>query len=261
MGSGETLVRYLAFLFHMTRQDLLERYSGSVMGPLWALFMPLMQVAIFIIVFGTLMAGRLPGQSSTSDYGIYLIAGILPWTAFTSTMIRLSTVFIDRKPILGKVGLPLPVVAAPIALSEGLTLSFGLIFLVVFAIVSGRGSAALLAVPLIIVLQQVLALAIGTAMGAFTVFIRDIHHFAGILFQLWFWMTPIVYVPEILPAWARPIAMSNPALIFIAPYQDAFLKGVVDYRSIALLLVTGIVLGGISWRLVGRLERDIRDSI
>ncbi len=176
-------------------------------------------------------------------------------------MLRLSTVFIDRKPILSKVGLPLPIIAAPIALSEGLTLCIGMVLLTVFAAFSGHGLPALLAVPLLIVLQQILAFALGTIMASLTVFIRDIHHVAGIVFQLWFWITPIVYVPEILPAWARPIAEDNPALIFIGPYHDAFLLGVVDVRSIACLAAAGLVTGWIAWRLVRRLERDIRDTI
>ena len=254
-------MNYFVFLSHMTRQDLTDRYAGSVMGPLWALFLPMVQVAIFIVVFGTLMGGRLPGSSSTTDYGIYLIAGILPWNAFATTLLRMTTVFMDKKLILSKVGLPLMVAAAPVALAEGVTLVIGLTLLTLFAAASGRASAALLVVPLVIALQQLLAFALGCVLAAFTVFLRDISHMAGIVLQLWFWLTPIVYVPDILPAWAQPIARHNPAMIFVGPYHDVFLAGTVNSASILSLAGAALLACLLAWRLVHRLERDIRDTI
>jgi lipopolysaccharide transport system permease protein len=255
-------LKYFQFLGHLTRQDFSERFTGSVIGPLWALLLPLVQVALFVTIFAGLMGGRLPGgRGGTLDYALYLISGLLPWTAFSNTISRLTTVFLDKKPILAKIHLPLLLVCAPIALSEGLTLAIGMAVLLLLATSCGHASLALAAAVPAMILSQLLALALGGMLAALTVFLRDLKEVTGIVLQIWFWATPIVYVVEILPDWARPLAARNPAMLLIRPFHRAFLDGTVDSFYLALLAGTVLVAGSAARWLIRRLERDIRDSI
>lgn len=252
----------LHFLLHMARQDFLERYSGSALGALWTLLLPLSQILIFTVIFGSIIGARLPGNSTTYGYGIYLVSGLLPWTAFSNTVLRTTTVFIDRKPILSKVYVPLAVVAAPIAISEGLTLIIGLSLLMVFLLITGEPLPSQIGfIPLLIILQQLFALGVGLILGAFAVFVRDIKELTGVGLQLWFWATPIVYVADILPVWAQQITRFNPAMTFVGPFHAIFGQRSVEAEPIGLLVAAAVGAMILSWFLLRLMEKHIRDAI
>ena len=110
-------------LWHFVRQDFSDRYSGSALGRGWLLVTPLLQILIFVTIFGGLIGPRLPGTHTGSfGYGVYLVSGILPWTAFASTISRTTTVFLDKRAILSKVPVSLTLVALHVAIVEGITL-------------------------------------------------------------------------------------------------------------------------------------------
>ena len=51
---------------------------------LWALLLPLVMIFIYTVIFSRVMGAKLPGIGSTYSYGIYLIAGVVPWTTLIS---------------------------------------------------------------------------------------------------------------------------------------------------------------------------------
>lgn len=254
----------LTFLLHMTKQDFLDRYVGNVLGALWTVAVPLSQIIIFTVIFGNIIGARLPGNTTAYGYGIYLVSGLLPWVAFAATVQRGMNSFQDRKPILTKVYMPLPLVAAPIAISEGLTLVIGLGLLTAFLAWTGSGPGVpdtlWLAVPLI-VMQQVLGLALGLLAGALIMFLRDVREITNIALQLWFWATPIVYVPGILPQWAQEVMVYNPALLFIGPFHAIFGGQAIPWWQVQGLGLVTLVAAGLAWGFLRLTERHIRDMI
>lgn len=249
------------FLWHMTRQDFADRYVGSFLGAVWTLLLPLSQVLIFTVVFGAIMGARLPGQSNSYGYSVYLISGLLPWTAFASTVQRGMTSFLDKKSILSKIYLPLPVVTLPIALSEALTLVIGLALLTVYILLNGDAPHALWLLPVVVLLQQALALGFALFIGTLLVFIRDINQAMGVLLQLWFWSTPIVYLPEILPEWAKGLVAYNPALLFVDAYHAIFRHEDIPWGHLGWLALAAAVMLALGLSMVRAMDRHIRDVI
>jgi lipopolysaccharide transport system permease protein len=216
-----------------------------------------------MIIFGNLMGARLPGMSSMWGYGIYLIAGIVPWTAFANTVTRSSTVFLDKKNIITKIHLDLPTLPLFIVLSETITFIVTLlIFLGILLITGFSLSPPLLFIPLIYLIQQIFAYALGFFLAMVVVFLRDLREVVMIGFQIWFWFTPIVYVFEILPSLAQKILFWNPALAFISAYHDIFiLQKMPSFLYLGLLLIMSILLIALDYMIFRKLEKDIRDFI
>ncbi|MEI6842243.1 MAG: ABC transporter permease, partial [Methanomicrobiales archaeon] len=197
-----------SLIIELAKRDFTERYSGSALGFIWSFIYPLINILIYMIIFGSLMGARLPGMSSIWGYGVYLIAGLVPWTAFANTVTRSSTVFLDKKNIIAKIHVDLPTLPLFIVLSESVTFVVTLaIFLVILLITGVSLSWYLLLIPLIYLIQQVFAYALGFFLAMFVVFLRDLEEVVAIGFQIWFWFTPIVYVFEILPATAQKVLM------------------------------------------------------
>lgn len=250
-------------IIELTKRDFMERYSGSVLGFAWSFIYPLITILIYMIIFGNLMGARLPGMSSVWGYGMYLVAGIVPWTAFANTVARSSTVFLDKKNIISKIRVDLAALPLFIVLSE--TITFCVTFGIFFGILLCTGfvfTPLLLLIPVIYLTQQILAYALGFSLAMLVVFLRDLKEVVSICLQIWFWFTPIVYVYEILPPLAQRVLILNPALSFISAYHDIIVFGrMPSFIYLILVFLLGCLLFGIDYLVFRRLERDIRDFI
>jgi len=253
-----------ALLWHFVRQDFTDRYSGVALGRAWLLLTPLVQILIFIVIFGELIGPRLPGsQGGAYGYGIYLVSGILPWTAFANTISRMTTVFFDKRSILSKVSLNLTMVGLHIAIVEGITLACTLgLFTLIALVLQVPLSAGLLALPLLIVCQQLMAFSFGLIGAILMVFLRDIKEIVGVVMMLWFWLVPIVYTIDSVPHIIQAIQVYNPAWWFVREYHEIFLNGAVPDAGRMLILFAGSALAaGLMIRLLSYSEHHIRDAI
>jgi lipopolysaccharide transport system permease protein len=252
-----------SLIIELTKRDFIERYSGSALGFVWSFIYPLINILIYMIVFGSLMGARLPGMSSMWAYTIYLIAGLIPWTAFTNTVTRASTVFLDKKNIISKIRVDLPILPLFIVLSETITFCVTfVIFLFIILVTGFEFTPLFLFIPLIYFIQQVFAYALGFFLAMFVVFLRDIKEVVALVFQIWFWFTPIVYVFDILPLTAQQILILNPMFAVVSGYHDIFVFHTMpSFSYLLLVLIVSIALIILDYVIFRKLEKDIRDFI
>ena len=250
-------------IIELTKRDFIERYSGSALGFTWSFIYPLVNILIYMIIFGNLMGARLPGMSNVWGYGIYLIAGLIPWTAFANTVTRSSTVFLEKKHIISKIHVDLPTLPIFIVLSETITfcVTFA-IFLLILFITGFSFTPLLLFIPIIYLVQQVFGYALGFFLAMLVVFLRDLKEVVNISFQVWFWFTPIVYVFEILPSYAQQLLILNPMQAVVSGYHDIFVYArTPSFYFLALVLIGSLVLIVLDFIVYKKLEKDIRDFI
>ena len=252
-----------SLLIELTKRDFTERYSGSILGVFWTFLWPLVNIFVYTVIFSQVMGARLQGSSSTYSYGIYLVAGILPWTAFANTVSRSATVFVDKKHIISKIRVNLTSLPLYIVMSESITFFIALLIYLGFLLTTGAPiKKTILLLPALYLVQQIFAYALGFLIAVFHVFIRDLKEVTGIVLQIWFWFTPIVYVYDILPEFAKKIVVYNPAFLFIKSYQDIFvLQRVPDFTHLLVLTVIAHLLLLAGYLIFKKLEKDIRDFI
>jgi lipopolysaccharide transport system permease protein len=250
-------------ILELAKRDFTERYSGSALGFLWSFVYPLINILIYMIIFGSLMGARLPGMSSVWGYGIYLIAGLVPWTAFANTVTRSSTVFLDKKHLISKIRIDLPTLPLFIVLSE--TITFIVTFTIFICILFFTGfafSPYLILIPVIYLIQQTFAYALGFFLAVFVVFIRDLKEVVVIGMQIWFWFTPIVYVYEILPARVQEILFWNPMLPVVTAFHDIFVfQRMPSFAYLTIVFMLSCLLIVLDYMIFKKMEKDIRDFI
>jgi lipopolysaccharide transport system permease protein len=252
-----------SLIIELAKRDFIERYSGSALGFIWSFIYPLINILIYMVIFGSLMGARLPGMTSVWGYGIYLIAGLVPWTAFANTVTRSSTVFLDKKNIISKIHVDLSTLPLFILLSETITffVTF-VIFLLILLITGFVFTPLLLLVPVVYVIQQVFAYSLAFFLAMFVVFLRDLKEVVTIGFMMWFWFTPIVYVYEILPTAVQQFLLWNPMLPVISAYHDIFVyQRIPSFYYLTIVLMISIMLIVLDYAIFKKLEKDIRDFI
>lgn len=252
-----------SLVIELTKRDFIERYSGSALGFVWSFIYPLINILIYMIIFGSLMGARLQGNASVWGYGVYLIAGLIPWTAFANTVTRASTVFLDKKNIISKIRVDLPTLPLFIVLSETITFCVTfVIFLCMLLITGFVFTPLLLFIPLIYLVQQIFAYALGFFLAMFVVFLRDLKEVVAIIFQIWFWFTPIVYVFDILPSFAQQVLILNPMLAVVSGYHDIFVsQRMPSFFFLSLVLLGSVMLIVLDYVIFKKLEKDVRDFI
>lgn len=253
-------------IVNFTRQDLIDRHSASMLGAAWTFILPLINILIFTLVFSNIMGMRLGGLGQDLGrwgYSVYLVSGLLAWNCFAVTLSRITQVFHDKAHLIGKVRMSLWTLPVYVVLSETVHYLIATSFFMIFLIaIDFHFTWSLLWWIPIFLCQQLLAYALGMTCAILSVFMRDIGQIVGVVVQLWFWLTPIVYVANILPNVIQELVALNPFYHLVIAYRAALITGEAPHLlSIGVLVVFSVVLlaGAI---FVGRkLERDIRDFL
>jgi lipopolysaccharide transport system permease protein len=157
-------------------------------------------------------------------YAIYLMAGILGWSLFAEVVTRCLTLFIDNGNLLKKLVFPriaLPLIATGSALVNNTLLFFAI--LVIFGLLGHLPGSAMIWLPASMMVNIALALGLGLALGVLNVFIRDVGQIVPVIMQFLFWLTPIVYMADIIPSHYREWLVLNPLIPVITGYQNALL--------------------------------------
>ncbi len=252
-----------SLILELTKRDFTERFAGSVLGSLWSFIWPLVNLFIYIVIFSKVMGARLPGNSKVYAYGIYVSCGLIPWTAFANSISRCASVFLDKRYLIQKIRISLPSLLLYIILSETVTFFISMCLFFLFLLSTHyQFNASVVVVPYIYYLQTLFCFGFGLLAATFTVFIRDLKEIIGIVLQLWFWFTPIVYVRDILPGFVKKIMIYNPIYLIIESYQRIFVyNDVPAYRSLIILCVATHLMIFFSYLIFRKLEKDVRDFL
>lgn len=257
------LWNYRKIILQSAKQDLVNRYAGSVLGTVWNVVQPLIQILIFTFVFSEIMPVRLPGVESRSAFSIYLCSGLLPWMAFSEGITRAANSLLENAHFLKK--LPTPEVVFVAQGITGSTITGGvslLLLLLVNLLLGGRLSPAWLSLPLVFALLMLFAFGLGLILSALTIFIRDTGQILGVFLQVWMWMTPIVYVKEILPPQYRVFLGFNPLYWFIEAFQQIIVQGRWPGAGHwGLIILTALLAIFAGTEVLVRLQAEIRDVI
>ncbi|MBQ7607780.1 MAG: ABC transporter permease [Desulfovibrionaceae bacterium] len=261
-----TLPRLFPLACTLCRQDLTERFAGALLGTCWIFIWPIVQLFIYIVIFGSFMGARLgvSGDAHIYSYGIYVAAGLLSWTCFANTLARTNRFLIEKRSVITKVAVDLRVFPLAIAFSETIPFVAGLILLILADCCSGWSLdfGFFVAMAVTFIAQQTLAMGVGLLLACLAAFIRDTIEACAVALQMAFWFTPIVYHPSILPAWVQKVLLINPMTHVVHIFQQFFVfGGSVSLTAIALLLITGMAALLLGLHTLVHSEQSIRDIL
>lgn len=240
--SLRTAPRSTALLALFVRQEMRQRFAGNLLGIAWAVIAPLLQLAVFNLVFVHILKARVPGLEGGA-YLVFLALGFWPWFAFSEAVTRGCTAITEHSGLAGKVAVPrsVPVLAAVCTafLLHGLGYLLVLLALALFGPAlnwSQLPIALLYWLPLF-----AMAAGLALALAAVQVFIRDLAQTIGLLITLWFFLTPIIYAPETVPGGLARWLAFNP-VTGVVDAQRALLPGLSALPGSAVATWLGAVL-------------------
>ena len=246
------LFEYREMIFSLVRRDLKGRYKGSVLGFFWTFLNPLLQLVVYTFVFSTIM------QNGIEQYYFHLFVALIPWIFFSTCVSGGSKCIWTQQDMVKKIYFPREVLPISFVTSQfvNMLLCFVVIFIVLFF--SGRkiNIAAWLYLPVIMLIEYILALGAALISSAVTVYVRDIEYILGIVTMAWQFLTPVMYSLEKVPANVQFVFFINPMSSIIIAYRDILYYGQFPkMETLAGSLFSGLfclILGLIIFKVLKR---------
>lgn len=221
----QALVRARGLLWTMTRRELASRYAGSAAGVLWAYLQPVLMVAAYFLVFDVVFSMRMGDNAPTARVGTYLVVGALPWLAFCESLSRGASSLVDAGGLLQKNALP-PVLFVARSVLAGWVVFVPLMALLTLAYLPVSGfSWALLAIPLLLLLQGALALLLAHVLAILAAAVRDTTQVLSFALSVGIYLSPILFPLSLFPQAWRWVLFANPMTALVLGYQAVLLQG------------------------------------
>ena len=244
----------LELLKALVLRDLEARHKGSILGNLWPLLNQLAQLLIYTYVFSIVLRVKLPLQGlpeNNLSFGMWIFAGLIPWNAFIGALSLAANSVINQPNLVKKVVFPLALLPLVPVCSAFVESTLGLMALILLvAIATGTVHSTLCLLPLIFLPQLLFTAGLSYLVAGLTVFLRDVPQTIGVLTNLWFYLTPIVYPASIIPEqWRRWVFWLNPMAAFAEIYRDLVFSGTVKHLGewgLASLISLVVFFGGLS---------------
>jgi ABC-type polysaccharide/polyol phosphate export permease len=222
----------------LTVASLKARYRKTFAGFIWVVLNPLLMFGVQSLVFKTFMKIDVP------DYNLFLLGGLLPWIFFSSTISMGTPVFVTQSHLLRSFKINPMVILCSQVLDNFINfMASFLLILLPFYITTGRELSPLLLLPVTLIPLLIGTLSICITLGTINVFFRDTNFVMGFVLNLLFWITPVFYPREYIPAEWLWIIKVNPAVYLLEPFRSViYFDAPVFWMNILKALAVSIGL-------------------
>jgi len=239
---------------NIVERDLKNRYIGSILGFLWTILNPLSQIVIYYYVFSIVLKVKLGDEYQNVNFAMWLVCGLLPWMMFGEVMGKVTNVILDNANLITKTVFPSEILPFS-TLCSGIinhliALILVFIFGLAFSVIKISVVTPIFLVYLFCMLMFILGL--GWILASLNVFIRDIGQFIGIVLNLWFYWTPIIYPIKAIPGKYWFWLKINPVYHVVEGYRASLLSiGSFPIKGMIYLFVVSLftfLIGGIIFK-------------
>ncbi len=226
------LYEYREMLKSLVRKDLKTRYKGSVLGFLWTFINPLMQLAIYALIFPYLM------RVQEKNYAMFMFVALLPWIFFSTSLQSSTECIVENYNLVKKIYFPRQVLPLSVATGGLVNYIYGLLVVLAGLLIAQINiTVYILYLPLILLILYVAVSGFCLMLSALNVYVRDLEHIVNIVTMAWFYATPIVYPFDMLPQWLQNILVFNPMTPMILSFRDILYYGTAP--NLQHLLIAG----------------------
>ncbi|MFZ0535152.1 MAG: ABC transporter permease, partial [Anaerolineales bacterium] len=229
--------RYRDLIFFLVRRDLTARYKRSVLGIAWTMLNPRGMMIVLSIVFSQLF------RMNIEDFPAFVLSGLIAWTFFAQTSSAAINVLVWGGDLLQRIYIPRSAFALSSIGTGLINLLLSLVPLLVVMIVIGTPlHMTFLLAPLAMILLGLFSLGVGLLISTIGIYFADVVEMYGIVIMAWFYITPIIYTLDLLPANLQGWLQLNPMVHLVELFRNLVFYGKIPALE-SWLISAGVALG------------------
>lgn len=234
----QTMYTQRRILAAVARLEMSKRYAGSVLGHSWIVLQPALLLAIYLFVYMVVFKVRFPGYGEM-DYVLFVFCGIIPYLGFSESLANGCASLKQNLHLVKNVMLPVelvPIRAVLVSLASQLV-SLGILLLLTIS--WGALSPNVVALPLVVFLQMLLLIGLVLILSSAALVVPDVSYFVNLVTLLLFFISPIGYKVEMVPAQWQFVVYFNPIYYMTEAYRTVLLA---DYPFNPLVVLCYILM-------------------
>lgn len=181
-------------LWNLISRNIKLKYRKSYLGLFWTVLAPAFSALIYYFIFKFVMKVQVP------NYLTFILSGIMAWGFYSSTLMGGLESIVGNHGLISKVPIPLNIFA--LNESTALFVNFILsqpILLIIMYFTNAPFTLNLLYLPFFYFLLYIQSYSISLILSILFVYFRDLRHLLGLILQMMFYLTPVVYHKEMVP--------------------------------------------------------------
>lgn len=243
------------FWLSLVRNDLRTRYRRSFLGLAWSLLNPILMTSVICVVFHRLF------QQDIRQFAPFLMVGLCFWSFLSSSVLQGCQSFYAAESYIRQQPLPLAIYPLRVTLGGGFHFLVALgVAITLTLVLQGPGSLpALPALLPALALLAVFAWSVSVLAAFSHVYFPDTLHLAEVGLQILFYLTPVLYPPEMLSArgygW---LVWCNPLTSLLSLLRDPILLGQApSLMALSISLATVSLTASLAVLLLASLRRKL----
>lgn len=215
------IYRYKSMIWAMSIREVQSRYTGTVGGMLWAIINPLMMILVYWFVFSV---GFKVHPAGGIPFIVVFLCGIIPWSMFAEALTTTTGSIRSNAHLITKAVFPTEILPIINITASLITHSIMLIIFIIVMIVNKIPFSFYNFQFIYYLLGLVIfSLGLGWFLSAINVFFKDVGQALGVVINIWFWFTPIVWLLEMIPSKYQYWLKLNPMFYIVDGYKASFI--------------------------------------
>ena len=268
-GRGAWSYRYL--IWNFMRRDIKARYNATALGWAWSMMVPLLMVGVYSLVFGEFFGSQAPPASNGGQvFALWFFVGLIAFSIFRASITSGMGDLLGSGSLMQQVYIPgyVPVLGSLAGVIYQACIELGLAMLLLLVIPPGLNIGwTWLLLPVWLLLFSLFVTPIAYAFAILNAYLRDTEQIIGVLLQLLFFMSGIMYtldkVPEKLFGLPlRQILELNPVYEFVEAAREIMYSLTVPALSHILYLIAWTAaMSGLAWLVHQRWGRNVGEVL
>ncbi len=237
MPNFRELWEYRDLLFFLTRRNLKVRFQQTLIGFMWIVLQPLIQMGIFYFILGIL--AKIPTEGI--PYPIFFLSGFVVWQLFSQVVNTGAYSLLENIGVIIKSYFPR--LALPLSQTIGSLVDFLVSFLILFVFLVLNHfpiTARYFLLPVLLLITVIFSSGVGLLFGALMVVFRDTKNFLAFIMMIWMYLTPVMFPISIVPEKIRGLFYLNPLTSLVEAFRWVFLNQ-GEFPKVSNLLISCVV--------------------
>lgn len=229
--------------------DIKLRYRGSMLGPFWLTLSTAVMVGAMGLIYATLF------KMNLREYLPFLALSLVLWNFLGALVADACQAYAQVDSMIRSVRMPFTLYAARIVVRNVLILAHNLVVIVaVFALLGVAPSHESWAALPAFALWLLDAMAVSVLLGPLCARFRDIPPIVGSIMQMAFFVTPVIWHPELIGPERAWVLTYNPFFSLLEIVRGPVMGGAPGASIYLSALLTSILLCGVSWLFFARVR-------